>query len=76
MAGAITWIIDTIVVVILSGVAFSVVNSSLASYIANATGIQAVVLPLIAPFIALGVALIVIFGALRAAGVMVGGGGL
>jgi len=70
--GAVTWIVDALILVILSTVVFTVITSTLQPIIANATGIQAVVLPLIAPFVALGVALIIIFGALKAAGVNTG----
>jgi hypothetical protein len=72
--GAVKWIVEALVLIILSSVVFTVIASTLDPIIANATGIQAVVLPLVAPFVALGVALIIIFGALRAA--KVGGGAM
>jgi hypothetical protein len=68
MAGAVKWIIEAMLMVVFLGVVYSVIDSSLATIIANATGIEAVILPLIPAFVVLGVGLVIIFGALKAAG--------
>jgi len=73
MAGAVKWIIEAMLLIIFLGVVYNVVGSTLDPIIANATGIEAVILPLIPAFVVLGVGLVVIFGALRAAGMGKGG---
>lgn len=73
MAGAVKWIIECMLLIIFLGVVYSVVDSTLAPIIENATGIEATILPLIPAFVVLGVGLVVIFGALRAAGMGKGG---
>ena len=73
MAGAVKWIIEAMLLVIFLGVVYSVIDSSLADITENATGIEAVILPLIPAFVVIGVGLVIIFGALRAAGMGKGG---
>jgi hypothetical protein len=51
-------------------------SDSLSPIIENATGLEAVILPLIPAFVALAVGLIVILGGLKAAGVGMGKGGI
>jgi hypothetical protein len=68
MAGAVKWIIEAMLMVVFLGVTYTVIDSSLAPIVANATGIEAVILPLIPAFVVLGVGLVIIFGALKAAG--------
>jgi hypothetical protein len=69
MAGAVKWIIECMLLIIFLGVVYTVVDSTLAPIIANATGLEATILPLVPAFIVLGVGLVVIFGALKAAGI-------
>lgn len=68
MAGAVKWIIEAMLMVIFLGVVYTVMDTSLAPITANATGIEAVILPLIPAFVVLGVGLVIIFGAIKAAG--------
>lgn len=68
MAGAVKWIIEAMLMVVFLGVTYTVIDSSLAPIVENATGIEAVILPLIPAFVVLGVGLVIIFGALKAAG--------
>jgi len=68
MAGAVKWIIESMLMVIFLGVVYTVIDTSIDPIVANATGIEAVILPLIPAFVVLGVGLVVIFGAIRAAG--------
>lgn len=68
MAGAVKWIIEAMLMVIFLGVVYTVIDTSIDPIVANATGIEAVILPLIPAFVVLGVGLVIIFGALKAAG--------
>jgi len=68
MAGAVKWIIEAMLMVIFLGVVYTVIDTTIDPIVANATGIEAVILPLIPAFVVLGVGLVVIFGAIRAAG--------
>lgn len=68
MAGAVKWIIEAMLMVIFLGVVYTVIDTTIDPIVKNATGIEAVILPLIPAFVVLGVGLVVIFGAIRAAG--------
>lgn len=76
MAGIIQWAVSVLVVIVLYVVLSQVMTDSLSPIIANATGLEAVILPLIPAFVALAVGLIVILGGLKAAGIGMGKGGI
>jgi hypothetical protein len=68
MSGAVKWIIEAMLMVVFLGVVYTVIDEAIDPIVANATGIEAVILPLIPAFVVLGVGLVIIFGALKAAG--------
>jgi hypothetical protein len=73
MGKAIEWIIGVVVLVIFLLIALSVITGPLQLYIANATGINATVLPFVEVFVVIGVFLIIVYGAMQAAGIKIGG---